>query len=82
MEYRPTGSPGACDDPGAIENVLFSGDFPGCIRIRPWTQTIPPKRSHSRDASETIHTHLIPIRNRRIWHASEYPTRSIPSEKR
>ncbi|WP_139176911.1 hypothetical protein [Nitrosospira multiformis] len=74
MEYRPTGSPGAYDDLGAIENVLFSDDFPDCMRIRSGTQTIPLKRSHSHDASETIHTHFIPIRNRRIWHSSEYST--------
>lgn len=41
MEYRPTGSPDAyADDPGAIENVLFSGDFPDCMRIRSGTQPI------------------------------------------
>jgi len=65
MEYRPTGGPSACDDHGVSENVLFSGDFPDCMRIRPGTQTIPPKRSRSRDASETIHTHLILTRKRR-----------------
>jgi hypothetical protein len=56
MEYRPTGSLGLCDDPDAIENASFSGDFADCMRIRSGTQKIPPKRSHIRDASGTIHT--------------------------
>jgi hypothetical protein len=83
MEYSAGRDSGAYDDPGAIENVLFSGDFPDCRRIRPGTQTIPPKRSRSRDASETIHTHLILTRKRRRFdmHQNILPSRYRQKKK-